>query len=312
MEHPSKGANEVRSRYPGLRSGLIVPGIEPSKLEKASKCRADIMHIELEDGVSDDRKAEARKMIVEALNDLDWSGKITMVRVNNVRSGFLEDDVDAVVQGRPHAILLAKSEGPEDILYLDHLIGRAEQRHDVEAGSVKIASMIERIRAFKMMDQLATASPRMMALYTGATDLSTEFGYRRGYRGQELETMFARSSIVAAAHAAGLLAIDSPTTRYTDLEDTLLQAKWAYRLGFEAKTCVSPRQIDRVNEGFTPEPDEIAWAEKILAGKEEAEAKGLSVWVSDGMMVDEAFVARATQIMATYEKSKSDPQPRAA
>jgi citrate lyase subunit beta/citryl-CoA lyase len=306
MEHASKGANAVRTRYPGLRSGLIVPGVDPTKLEKASKCLGDVMHIELEDGVGDDHKAQARKTIVEALRDLDWTGKLTLIRVNNVRSGFLEDDVDAVVQGRPTAILLAKCEGPEDIMYLDHLIGRAEQRHGLAQGSMKIASMIERARALQKIDEIATASPRMMALYTGATDLSTEVGYRRTYKGQELEVCWARSRIVFAAHYAGLLAIDSPTTYYKDLEDTYLQARWAYHLGFEAKTTVSPRQIDAVNRGFTPSNEEVEWAKKILAGKEEAEKKGLTVWVSDGMMVDEAFVARATHIMATYKKSLND------
>ena len=312
MEHPSKGANAVRTKYPGLRSGLIVPGIDPTKLEKASKCLADVMHIELEDGVSDDHKEPARRNIVAALRELDWSGKLTLVRVNNVRSGFLEDDVDAVVQGRPTAILLAKSEGPEDIMYLDHLISRAEQRHGVDAGSVKIASMIERARALQMIDEIATASPRMMALYTGATDLSTEVGYRRTYKGQELEVTWARQRIVFSAHLNGLLAIDSPTTYYKDLDDTFLQARWAYHLGFEAKTCVSPRQIDAVNRGFTPSEEEVGWARKILAGKEEAEKQGLSVWVSDGMMVDEAFVARATHIMATWEKSESQKLRSAA
>jgi len=308
MEHSiPTGAHAVRLRYPGLRSGLIVPGHIPKNLEKASQCRGDVMHIELEDGVPEDRKAEARATTTEALRNLNWEGKLTLVRVNCVESGFLEDDIDVVAHGKPTAFLLAKAQGAEDIKYLDHLIGRAEKRAGLEHGSIKIASMIERARALQNIDAIATASPRMMALYTGATDLSTEVGYRRTYKGQELEVGWYRSRIVFAAHCADLLAIDSPTTYYKDLEDSLIQARWAYHLGFDAKTCVSPRQIDAVNRGFTPTSEDIAWAQKIFEGKKVAEAQGLSVWVSDGMMVDEAFIARATQILATYEKSKSDP-----
>lgn len=308
MSHSAPfGAHAVRLKYPGLRSGLIVPGHQYDKLEKASRCRGDVMHIELEDGVPDDRKDEARATTTRALQALDWSGKLTLVRVNCVESGFLEDDIEVVAAGRPTAFLLAKAQGPEDIKYLDHLISRAERKQGIASGTIGIASMIERARALQRIDEIATASPRMMALYTGATDLSTEVGYRRTYKGQELEVGWARSRIVFAAHCAGLLAIDSPTTYYKDLEDSYVQAKWAYHLGFEAKTCVSPRQIDAVNRGFTPSPEDVAWAKKIFEGKVEAEAKGLSVWVSDGMMVDEAFIARAGQILALHEKSLSDP-----
>lgn len=313
MEHSEPfGAHAVRLRYPGLRSGLIVPGHNPANLEKASRCRGDVMHIELEDGVPEDRKAEARETTTRALRELDWSGKLTLVRVNCVESGFLEDDIEVVAHGRPTAFLLAKAQGPEDIKYLDHLISRAERRAGIAPNTIRIASMIERARALLHIDAIASASPRMMALYTGATDLSTEVGYRRTYKGQELEVSWARSRIVFAAHVAGLLAIDSPTTYYKNLEDTLIQARWAYHLGFDAKTCVSPRQIDTVNRGFTPSDEDVAWAKKIYAGKVEAEAKGLSVWVSDGMMVDEAFIARAGQILALHEKSLSDPPVQSA
>jgi citrate lyase subunit beta/citryl-CoA lyase len=309
MEHSKPtGAYAVRLKYPGLRSGLIVPGHIPKNLEKASQSRGDVMHIELEDGVPDDRKQEARETTTKALNQLNWSGKLTLVRVNCVESGFLEDDIDVVAHGRPTAFLLAKAQGPEDIKYLDHLISRAEKKAKIEPGTIKIASMIERAKALQRIDEIATASPRMMALYTGATDLSTEVGYRRTYKGQELEVSWYRSRIVFAAHCAELLAIDSPTTYYKDLEDSLIQAKWAYHLGFDAKTCVSPRQIDAVNKGFTPSDEDVAWAKKIFEGKKIAEAQGLSVWVSDGMMVDEAFIARATQILALHEKSLDDPK----
>ena len=89
MEHSKPtGAYAVRLKYPGLRSGLIVPGHIPKNLEKASQCRGDVMHIELEDGVPDDRKQEARETTTKALKELDWSGKLTLVRVNCVERAF--------------------------------------------------------------------------------------------------------------------------------------------------------------------------------------------------------------------------------
>jgi len=302
----SVGAHLVRSKYPGLRSGMIVPGNILKHLERASKSNLDLLHIELEDGINDDKKQEAREVTLQALKTFDMTGKITMPRINNVHSGYVEDDIEIVSEGRPTAFLLAKCGGPEDIHYIDHLITRAERKHKIPEGTIKIASMIERARGLLKVDEIAVASPRMMALYIGPTDLSTEVGYRRTYRDNEYETLWPRSRVVFAAHAANLLAIDSPTTYYTDLELTLQQAKWSYHLGFDLKTCVSPRQIDMVNRGFTPSDEEISWAQKVFEGKEEAEAKGLSVWVRDGMMIDEAMVSRAQHILATAEKAKRD------
>jgi citrate lyase subunit beta/citryl-CoA lyase len=304
-KEPSVGAHLVRTKYPALRSGLMVPGYNPGHLERASKVNTDLLHIELEDGVTDSRKQEAREVTLKALQTLDFGNKITMPRINNVHSGFVEDDIAVLTAGKPTCFLLAKCSGPEDIKYIDHLIGRAEKRAGLAEGTIKIASMIERVSALKAIDEIAVASPRMMALYIGATDLCTEVGYRRTYRGQELEVGWSRSRVVFAAHAASLLAIDSPTTYFKDLDETLVQAKWSYHLGFDLKTCVSPRQIDNVNLGFTPSQDETAWAEMVFEGKEEAEAAGLSVWVRDGMMIDEAMVSRATHILATARKARA-------
>jgi citrate lyase subunit beta/citryl-CoA lyase len=303
MNIDAKGAQIARNLYPGLRSGLIVPGLDIARLEKASKSDGDVMHIELEDGVPPKRKAEGRKTITEALQKFNWSGKLTLIRINAIADGFVEDDVDVVSQGRPTAFMLGKCEGPEDIQYLDHLVTRAEKRHGLPHGSIKLASMIERVRALQKADDIATASPRMMALYIGPTDLSTEVGYRRTYRGQELEVSWVRSRVVFAAHAAGILAIDSPTPHYKDLEETAIQARWSYQLGFDAKTCISPRQLETVNRAFSPTEEEISWAEEVFADREKAEKAGESVWVNkQGMMVDDAMIVRSHNILQTAKK----------
>jgi citrate lyase beta subunit len=292
-----------REKYVGLRSGLITSGLDLNRLQKASAADADFIHIELEDGIPPARKAEARETVVKALSTLDWSGKITMPRVNSVDSGCLEDDIDVVTAGSPTAFLLAKCQGPEDVHYLDRLIDRAERRHGLVSGVIKIALMIERARGFKTMDILATASLRMLAFHIGPTDLSTELGYRRTYVGQELETFFVRSSVVVAAHSNGLLAFDTPCVHFRDQEETYRQARWSYHTGFDAKSCVYPPQLAAVNRAFSPTADEIHWANEVFAGKAEAEAAGVAVWERAGMMLDDAMVARATSILAAAEKA---------
>ena len=88
-----------------------------------------------------------------------------------------------------------------------------------------------------------------------------------------------------------------------------MQARWSYQLGFDAKTCVSPRQLDAVNRAFSPTDEEIKWAEDVFAGRDEAESAGLSVWVKDGMMIDDAMIARATNIMQAVKKNKARARP---
>lgn len=282
---------------PIVGAGLITPGIDMRLLTKASESEALAVHIELEDGVPPDRKQEAREVVVAALRDLDWSGKLSLIRVNPYASGFIEDDIMEVVAGAPTAILLGKCQGPEDVIYADRLIGWAERRHGLEPGTVRLAAMIERARAFTLIEQVATASPRMMALYIGPSDLGNELGYRRTYRGLEMETMWVRSRVALAAHAAGLLAIDSPYVPYRDLDATFEQAEWSYRLGFDVKTCISPAQIETVNRAFAPTEDEIQWAEDVLLGEQEAHAEGRSVWVAHGMMLDAPHVTLAQRIL---------------
>lgn len=278
-------------------AGLITPGLERRLLEKASESAALAVHIELEDGVPNDRKPEAREVINRALRELDWSNKITMVRVNPYASGELEDDILGVASGQPSAILLGKCQGPEDVIYADRLLTWTERREGLEPGSIRLAAMIERARAFTHIEEVATASERLMALYIGPSDLGNELGYRRTYRGLEMETMWVRSRVALTAHANGLLAIDSPYVPYTDLDGTSEQARWSYRLGFDIKTCISPRQIGVVNEAFSPTDDEIQWAEDVLSGQQDASAEGRSVWVAHGMMLDAPHVILAGRIL---------------
>lgn len=282
-------------------AGLITPGNDLRLLEKASGSDAGYIHIELEDGIPLEGKQLAREIVAQALREFDWSGKRTLIRVNPITSRLTEDDVDAIVPARPFAILLGKCQGPEEIRYLDRLIARAERRNTVADGSVRIAAMIERIHALQTIDEIAIASPRMVALYIGPSDLGNEFGYHRTYRGLEMEIAWVRTRVVFGAHAAGLLAIDSPTLFYKDLELTTEQAAWSYRVGFDAKTCVSPRQIAAVNAAFRPSDEEVAWAREVMAGNEIAEGENRAVWTTQGMMIDAPFVLRARRILEASE-----------
>jgi citrate lyase subunit beta/citryl-CoA lyase len=297
-----------------LRCGLITNGLRPELIKKASTLPIDFLDIALEDGVPDQRKAEARLLIAECLRTCDWSGKLVFVRVNGVETGFLEDDVEALVAARPTGLILGKCQSPDDIRYLDGLVAWAEREAGIPPGSTRLGAMIERIRALQTVDEIALASPRMAVLAIGPSDLGNEVGYRRSYRGREIETLYAQQRIIVAAHAAGLISVAPPFTFYKDVEGSEEYARYGYELGHDLGMCLSPRQIEAVSRAFSPGADEVAWAQSVLQGEQEAAQDARGTWTGRGItaggspdsdkntvMMDPPHVVRANGIMRRVE-----------
>lgn len=284
---------ELRRRY--RPSCLIVLGVEDRALQAAHASAAGMVHFELEDGIRLENKPRARERIRAALTEMDWGDKLTMVRVNPVDSGLFEDDVDAVAPARPGCIYITKVQGPHDIVEAERILSENERRYGLEPGSLKIFAYVERIRALVSVEAIAASSPRLIGLSVGATDLGAEVGYRRSFVGQELETLYAKSRIIVAAHANGLIALDAPLIAYNDPEATYEQANWACRIGFDAKCCIFPDQAEIVNRAFGPSAQEIEWA------------RGLVALIDSGTMPDEeyGFVKRARLILDEANASKS-------
>jgi len=280
---------DLRRRY--APSCLIVLGVDSDRLEAASKSAAGMVHLELEDGMPLAKKPAARIAIRDALTSLDWSGKLTMVRVNPVQSGLFEEDVDVVAPSRPGCIYITKVQGPEDIQNAETILAASEVKYGLEAGTLKIFAYIERIRALASVEAIAASSKRLIGLSVGATDLGSEVGYRRSFVGQELESLYAKSRVILAAHLNGLIALDAPLIAYDDVEATYEQANWACQLGFDAKCCIFPYQVEVVNRAFGPSPVEIAWAKRLVE------------LIETGVMPDEdyGFVKRARLILAEAE-----------
>ncbi len=277
---------DLRRRY--APSCLIVLGLAPDRVEAASRSAAGMVHLELEDGMPMAKKAQARDTIRDALTSLDWTGKLTMVRVNAVDSGLFEDDVRVVAPARPGCIYITKVQGPEQIEYAGTVLAQAERANGLEPGSLKIFAYIERIRGLAAVEAIAASSPRLMGLSFGGTDLGEEVGYRRNFVGEEWETLYAKSRTILAAHLNGLIALDAPLIAYDDPEGTYEQANWACRLGFDAKCCIFPYQVDVVNRAFGPSQVELEWAQRLTS------------LIESGVMPDEdyGFVKRARRIIA--------------
>jgi citrate lyase subunit beta / citryl-CoA lyase len=285
--------------YRARRSCLSVPGSSPKFLAKARSLNADQVLLDLEDSVAPDAKADARAAVAEALAAGGWDGKVAAVRVNGVTTQWAYRDViDIAERAGRHldTIVLPKVTGPQQVAWLDLLLGQIEQATDLPPGGIGIEAQIEDARGLAEVDQIAGASPRLQALVFGPADFMASVGMRSleigaqpaGYAGGDA-FHYPLLKILVAARAHGLQAIDGPYAAIADADGLGASAASAAALGYDGKWVIHPGQIEIVNAAFSPGQAEYDRAELILEAYEyytSVESRGA---VSlDGEMIDEA------------------------
>ena len=271
------------------RSVLFTPGDRPEMLRKAPNAGADVIVFDLEDAVAPDRKAEARETVRSVLTDPAFDPDCTVcVRINTVGEQ-LRSDLEAVIttESRLDALMLPKVGGEADVR---DVVTRLESHDRV----LPIFALIESAAGVLRAEEIARV-PETTALVFGAEDLAAEIGATRTQ--QMHEVLYARQRVVIAASAAGCSAID---TVYTDFEDSgglREETSVAARFGFDGKLAIHPAQVEPINDGFTPDSEEVAWAERVVAAEREAAAEDRGVFEVDGEMIDRPLVARAERIL---------------
>ena len=262
------------------RSVLFSPGDQPELLRKAPATDADVIVFDLEDGVGPEQKSRAREAVAAAVTELDPEAELC-VRVNPPGAGLRADL--AALKTLPESVMLPKVSGPEDIA--------AVTNHR----SVPVLALLETAAGVLAAERVARADPTD-ALVFGAEDLAADTGARRTTAGTEIE--YARQRVVLAASAAGIDAID---TLFTDFEDTTgleRDATTAAEFGFDGKMAIHPGQVPVINDAFTPEPAQLAWATRVLKARAQTDD---AVFAVDGEMIDAPLLARAERIRARAE-----------
>ncbi|WP_436909361.1 HpcH/HpaI aldolase/citrate lyase family protein [Halosimplex marinum] len=271
------------------RSVLFAPGDQPDLMRKAPTTGTDAVVFDLEDAVLPAKKADAREAVREVLADLDADCEVC-VRVRPPGRGAA-DDLDAILAGDARAALdalvLPKAESADDATDLADLA--AERDADPP-----VLALVETAAGVLHAEGIAAAEPTD-ALIFGAEDLAADIGATRTDEGTEV--LHAREHAVLAAAAAGVDAVD---TMYTDFEDEAglrAEAEFALELGYDGKLAIHPAQVGPINEAFTPDPERVERAERVLTAKEAADAEGRGVFAVDGEMVDAPLVAQAERVM---------------
>jgi citrate lyase subunit beta / citryl-CoA lyase len=287
------------------RSALFVPGDSTQKLAKALSAGADALILDLEDSVAAERKEAARTTTLAFLEDARkrQPRPLLMVRVNALATGLTDADLDAIVAGRPDAIMLPKAEGGAAVAHLDAKLTAREAMHGLPDGEIRIVALAtETASALFVAGTYGGASPRLTGLSWGAEDLSADLGAEtnRDAEGRFTEPFrFARNLCLAAAAAAKIQAIDTVFVDFRDLDGLKREAEEARRDGFTAKLAIHPGQVQTINEVFTPSPAAIARARAVIAAF--VENPGAGVVGIGGVMYDRPHLERAKQLLARAE-----------
>lgn len=272
------------------RTMMFVPGNNPAMMSDAMIYGPDSIMLDLEDSVTMAEKDAARLLVHNALKTIDYGNTEMVVRVNPLSTPYGKKDVEAVVKAGVDVIRMPKTETAEEVQELEAEIEKVEKELGC-VGRTQIMAAIESTKGIINAYAIATASKRMMGIALGAEDYCANLKTQRTPSGDEL--LLARETIVVAARAAGIYALDTVYSNLNDMETFRKEVELIKRLGFDGKSIINPRQIEIINEVFTPTEKEIEKAKTIVAAIKEAQAKGSGVIAVNGKMVDKPVVIRA-------------------
>lgn len=272
------------------RTMMFVPGNNPGMMADAHIYGPDSIMLDLEDSVTMTEKDAARLLVYNALKTVDYGDTEMVVRINPLNTPYGKKDIEAVVKAGVHVIRMPKTETAEEVVEVEREIERVEKEIGC-LGRTKIMAAIESALGVVNAYAIATASPRMMGIALGAEDYCANLKTQRTPGGDELR--LARETIVVAARAAGIDALDTVYSNLNDMETFRKEVEFIHTLGFDGKSIINPRQIEVVNEVFAPTQKAIEKAQTIIAAIKEAEKKGSGVIAVNGKMVDRPVVIRA-------------------
>ncbi|WP_192927948.1 HpcH/HpaI aldolase/citrate lyase family protein [Halococcus salsus] len=268
------------------RSVLFTPGDRPEMLRKAPTTGADVVVFDLEDAVAPERMAEAREAVNDVLtSDFDPDCEVCV----RVTAEGVEADLDVVLRGDPRldAVMCPKVGSAADVERVADVLSE----HD--AGR-PIFALIETAEGVLAAPAIAAADPTTAVCF-GAEDLAADIGATRTPEGTEV--LYARERVVLAASAAGVDAVDIVFTAIEDGEGLAEETAFGAGLGYDGKMVIHPAQVAVVNDAYTPTPERVEWAERVLDARDRAADEGRGVFRVDGEMVDAPLIAQAERVV---------------
>ena len=279
--------NKIKVR----RSFIFTPGLNPEMFPKALASGADMVCIELEDGIAIKDKDEARKNTINALKNLKINNDVELVvRVNCQRTkpGIL--DLEAFISSKLNvkALMLPKVKTPDEITFIDDLLTDCNMDTDLHV-------IMETNEALENIYDIAHASKRIVALYFGGVDMAAELRVPNNYE----NLIYARSKLVHAGASVGIDVIDVPYLDLEDMDGMKKEAELVRNLGFTGKGSIHPKQINILNEVFTPSKEEIIKAKRII---DQFNASDTGLVVIDGKLIEKPVLREMKRRILVADK----------
>lgn len=305
------------------RSELAVPGSNTAMFEKAAASAADIVFLDLEDAVAPDDKAQARRNIVQGLNEVDWGTKTMMIRINGLDTHYMYRDVVDIVEACPRLdmILIPKAGVAADVYAVDMLVTQIENAKG-RTKRLGFEVLIETALGMANVEAIAQSSRRLEAMSFGVADYAAstrarttviggvnkdsvvltdrdEAGHRQSFWTDPWHA--AQTRMMVACRAYGLRPIDGPFGDFSDPDGFKAAANRAAVLGYEGKWAIHPSQVALANEVYTPSEAEVTRARRILEAMAQAAKEGKGAVSLDGRLIDIASIRMAEALIAKAE-----------
>jgi len=292
-----------------MRSLLFVPADGGSKLDKALAAGADAVIVDLEDSIVPERKVQARAACREFLTSITSKTQRPriLVRINGLDTGMTDADLDAIVAGKPDAVVFPKAEGGATVVHLDAKLTAREAIAGLPEGSIKIlAQAVESAAGLFAAGSYRDASARLIGMTWGPEDLSAELGAETNRDEHGLLTepyRLARNICLYGAAAAKLPAIETIYADFRNLEGLRRDTDEARRDGFSGRLAIHPAQVAVINEVFTPTATQIEKAKMVIAAF--AAQPGAGAVGIDGKMFDRPHLIRAQRLLAAKNENSN-------
>lgn len=280
-----------------LRSRLIIPINVKKFVEKAYLRNADAIVLDLEDSIPKNEKESSRKLIRDALSDVEKSGIPIYIRINSEQEHRYPDIEHSIIKGIT-GIVVPKVEYAQEIIEIENYVMKLEQKRNLPSGSIAISILIETAKGFLNIEEIVEASDRIESISLGMEDLAYDMGFSINDRNSSALD-YLRMKLITVARANDILPLGllGSIANYTDLDKLSQHAKGAYELGFVGSSCIHPDQVEVFNAAFHHTQEEVKESEKIVDIFNKAIREGRASATYNGQMIDYPHYENAKRVL---------------
>jgi citrate lyase subunit beta/citryl-CoA lyase len=295
----------MKADLPVWRSLMYVPVNVEKYVEKAHTRGADCIQLDLEDSVPAAQKDAARQLVAAAAKRVRRGGADVVVRINSPRD-LAKNDLEFSICEDVDGIAVTKAQSADHVRTIDDLISELEIKRGMRVGHTRLIAMIETPAAFFRMPEIAQASPRLAAMNIGGEDFALETGMEP----LEETLLMPKQQMVFAARAAGLMPLGfiASVAGFGDWEVFRAMVRRSRKFGFMGAGCIHPGQVPIVNQEYSPSPEEVAFAQRIVEENAKHEAAGRASFALEGKMIDVPVVVRARRLLERHAAIRAREQ----